>query len=355
MQNRQMKDKLLTLIIPTYNMEKYLDKCLTSLIIKDDDLFKLLEVLVIIDGATDQSSSIAHSYQARFPEVFATIDKENGNYGSCINKGLHLATGKYVKVLDADDSFSTVHLEQYLIWLNNVDADMVISPYEIVDETGIVQSLEVYDLPINTMLTWQQLAPAFMKKALQMHAVTYKLQNLLDIRYTQTEGISYTDQEWIFTPLIAVNTAVAYPDAIYKYLVGRAGQTVCADVFKRNISHNEQCARRIVQDYKSFGRFEAYKQDYLDYKFTATITAMYFWYLLRYPDLDISELVRFDDFVKSVDESYIDLLDTQLIKHTHFHYIKHWHRNRWNRNNISRLYYIYSRILGHCCNICRKN
>ena len=63
-------------------MEKYLDKCLTSLIIADTVLFEQLEVLVIIDGATDQSSTIAHSYQERFPDVFVVIDKENGNYGS---------------------------------------------------------------------------------------------------------------------------------------------------------------------------------------------------------------------------------------------------------------------------------
>ena len=98
-------EKILTIIIPTYNMEKYLDKCLTSLIIEDKKLMKLLEVLVVIDGAKDRSSEIGHTYQDKYPETFRVIDKENGNYGSCINRGLKEAKGKYVKVLDADDSF----------------------------------------------------------------------------------------------------------------------------------------------------------------------------------------------------------------------------------------------------------
>ena len=347
--------KILSVIIPTYNMERYLEKCLSSLVINDAELLSRLEVLVIIDGAIDRSSEIAHSYQAKYPYVFHVVDKENGNYGSCINKGLQIATGKYVKVLDADDSFDATNFEGYLRFLAGVDVDMVITPYVIVDEEGRERRREMYDLPMDTILTWQQLTPAFKKKSLQMHAVTYKLQNLKEIHYQQTEGISYTDQEWIFTPLTTVNTAIAYPDIIYKYLVGRAGQTVSADVMKRNISHNEQCARRIIHDYKLFHTFEPHKQEYIDYKFLVTLSAMYFWYLLRYPDLDLKQLVRFDDFVKSVDEAYIDLLDAQSIKYTHYYYIEQWHKNRAKRDRISGVCYLCSRIIDRFCNICRKD
>lgn len=337
-----MNNKILTIIVPTYNMERYLDKCLMSLVVTESDLFQKLEILVIIDGATDCSSQIAHSYQDRFPDVFVTIDKENGNYGSCINKGLEIATGKYVKVLDADDSFDTSNFEDYLRFLNSVEVDMVITPYTIVDETGKEKSRETYDLPVNTLLTWEQLTPAFKKKSLQMHAVTYKRQNLIDIHYRQTEGISYTDQEWIFTPLTAVNTAIAYPITIYKYLVGRQGQTINSEVFKRSLSHNELCCRRIVKDYKSFDSFESAKQEFIDYKFQTTISSMYRWILLCYPDSDMSQLVAFDDFIRENDSSYIDVLDEQKIKHTQYKYIKHWHRNGRKRSNIDRLCFLYS-------------
>ena len=326
-------------------MEKYLDKCLTSLIIADTVLFEQLEVLVIIDGATDQSSTIAHSYQERFPDVFVVIDKENGNYGSCINKGLQIATGKYVKVLDADDSFNTTNFEDYLRFLNGVDVDMVITPYTTVDESGKELRVDSYDLPANILLSWQQLMPAFKKKSLQMHAVTYKLKNIQNLQYRQTEGISYTDQEWIFTPLSAVDTATAYPNAIYRYLVGRAGQTMNANAMKRNISHNEQCCRRIINDYVAFGAFKPDKQEYIDYKFNATLQAMYKWYLLRYPDLDIQTLVDYDDFVKSLGSKYVEWLDTQVVQHTHYRYIKHWHRNRDRRNTLCRIVNLYSKII----------
>ena len=89
-------NKILTIIIPTYNMEKYLRRCLDSLII-DEEGMKQLEVLVFNDGSKDSSSQIAHEYQDKYPDTYRVIDKNNGNYGSCINIGLKEAKGKYVK------------------------------------------------------------------------------------------------------------------------------------------------------------------------------------------------------------------------------------------------------------------
>lgn len=80
--------KLLTIVIPTYNMQDYLPRCLDSLVLYDGALMEQLEVLVINDGSKDNSSAIAHEYEAKFPNTFRVIDKENGNYGSCINRGL---------------------------------------------------------------------------------------------------------------------------------------------------------------------------------------------------------------------------------------------------------------------------
>lgn len=347
--------KILSVIVPTYNMERYLDKCLTSLIVNNPVLFHQLEVLVIIDGATDQSSAIAHSYQERYPEMFVVIEKVNGNYGSCINKGLEIATGKYVKILDADDSFETINFEDYLRFLNGVDVDMVITPCTVVDEHGNNVESVIYDLPVNALLTWKQLTPAFKKKSLQMHVVTYKLQNLKDIHYKQTEGISYTDQEWIFTPLMTVNAAIAYPHPIYKYLLGRVGQTVNPEVFMRNLSHNEQCCRRIINDYKSFDKFERHKQEFIDYKFLTTMRSMYNWYLVSYRDSDLSQLAQYDDFVRSIDESYIDLLDAQTLKYTNYHYIKQWHKDRKQRPKIRAAYFLYERIMRKVCKLCQVN
>lgn len=69
--------KLLSIIIPTYNMEQYLRRCLDSLLIDDENL-ALLEVLIINDGSSDSSSAIGHSYESDYPQTFRVIDKGNG-------------------------------------------------------------------------------------------------------------------------------------------------------------------------------------------------------------------------------------------------------------------------------------
>mgnify|MGYP002624493917 CR=1 FL=1 len=92
-------NKTLTIVVPTYNMDRYLERCLDSLILPEM-LMERLEVLVVNDGSKDKSSEIAHSYEKKYPQTFRVIDKENGNYGSCVNRGLKEATGKYIKNLD---------------------------------------------------------------------------------------------------------------------------------------------------------------------------------------------------------------------------------------------------------------
>ena len=85
-------EKILTIVIPTYNMQDYLRRCLESLIVPEKQM-KQLEVLVINDGSKDNSSAIAHEYQDKYHDTFRVIDKGNGNYGSCVNRGLQEAKG----------------------------------------------------------------------------------------------------------------------------------------------------------------------------------------------------------------------------------------------------------------------
>lgn len=230
-------EKILTVIIPTYNMEKYLDKCLTSLIINNWELMKQLEVLVIIDGAKDRSSEIAHTYQDNYPETFRVIDKENGNYGSCINRGLKEASGVFVKILDADDSFNNSALEGFLLYLlsmKNKSIDLVISDYLTEDDNGNIIKSFTNNVPVKEDITIQDIDAL----SFTMHMVTYSLEMLRKIEYFQTEGISYTDQEWIFEPMLNVRKISYYDkDIIYKYLVGRDGQTVSQTSLVKNLDH----------------------------------------------------------------------------------------------------------------------
>ena len=104
--------KLLTIVVPIYNTEKYLERCVESITPKD--VLEDVEILLVNDGSKDNSLQIMKKYAAKYPDTVKVIDKENGGHGSTINAGLKVATGRYFKVLDSDDWFDTANFIKFV-------------------------------------------------------------------------------------------------------------------------------------------------------------------------------------------------------------------------------------------------
>ena len=91
--------KLLTIAIPCYNSEAYMDHAIQSAMKGGDDV----EIIIVNDGSKDRTAEIADSYAKKYPNQIKAIHQENGGHGSAVNTGLANATGVYYKVLDSDD------------------------------------------------------------------------------------------------------------------------------------------------------------------------------------------------------------------------------------------------------------
>ena len=132
------------------------------------------------------------------------IDKENGNYGSCINRGLKEATGKYIKVLDADDWFDNSTFNKYVADLKSQDADLVLTDFNLITEEGLIINESPYSKLFKAdffnidIIKFFSNYPNFYGR---MHGFTYKLCIIKEMGYVQTEGISYTDTEWVNLPI----------------------------------------------------------------------------------------------------------------------------------------------------------
>ena len=122
-------EKILSIVIPTYNAEKFLDKGLTSFIMKDEKLLSELEVIVVNDGTPDKSVEVAQKYVDMHPDVFRIVNKKNGGHGSAINEGVKHVTGKYFKVIDADDWVDTEALERTMKILETEEFDAMIQSF----------------------------------------------------------------------------------------------------------------------------------------------------------------------------------------------------------------------------------
>lgn len=111
-----LQTTFLTIIVPAYNMEKYIEKCLDSL---EHQTLKAHKVIVVDDGSIDRTVEIIKTYVIREPGIFSLIQKQNGGLGSARNEGLKYVDTKYVAFLDSDDWHSTMFVEKIYKSINN--------------------------------------------------------------------------------------------------------------------------------------------------------------------------------------------------------------------------------------------
>lgn len=322
--------KILTIIIPTYNMEKYLDRCLSSLLV-DDKHMGQFEALIINDGSLDRSSEIAHHYQDRFPDTFIVIDKANGHYGSCINRGLQAASGTFVRVLDADDCFDTAVFARFLDFLSRDEisrkADIVLSDYIDVDNelnpfrelkySNYTEPVSLNDISEHDLLEWF------------MPGITYRTALLIDHDYQQLEGVVYTDLEWAFTPAAYAKMLYKFDESLYLYVHGREGQSVNDAVHARNLHIEIKVIERLINTYSNISKeITPESSSFLRKRLCFLSTHLYQYYLLtflRYKP-SISQLQAFDHFLKEKDPAlYTEVSNyTTRIAGLSFQPVKDW-------------------------------
>lgn len=112
--------KKISIIVPVYNTEKYLERCLESII---NQTYKNLEIILIDDGSTDKSGKICDEYAKKDSRV-KVLHKENRGQATARNLGLEYATGDYLGFVDSDDWISTDMYEHLIQLLNNNNADI---------------------------------------------------------------------------------------------------------------------------------------------------------------------------------------------------------------------------------------
>ena len=91
--------KLLSIAIPCYNSQDYMENCIESLLVGGEEV----EILIVDDGSSDRTAEIADDYARKYPTIVKAIHQENGGHGEAVNAGIRNATGLYFKVVDSDD------------------------------------------------------------------------------------------------------------------------------------------------------------------------------------------------------------------------------------------------------------
>jgi glycosyltransferase involved in cell wall biosynthesis len=243
-------EKLLTIVVATYNMEDFLSRCLTS--ITGIEVPSSVDIIVVNDGSSDSSLEIAQDFKKKRPDIINIIDKKNGNYGSCINAALDVAQGKYFRMLDADDYFDAKSFLSFLHDLSETNSDLLISNFNLIGKKGIIPF-------INKKIPYRQTLDArsfdFQKEGvsslLAMHAMTYRTDILKSMNLRLQTGISYTDTEYCYYPLNKIRTIEFFDVILYQYDLTRDGQTMSLQSRIRSISHLDKILYGLVYYYES--------------------------------------------------------------------------------------------------------
>lgn len=122
-----------SIIVPVYNVEKYLSKCLDSLVNQSlDDI----EIIIVNDGSQDASQHIIDEFQKKYPQKIKSFIKENGGLSDARNFGLEHVTGDFIGFVDSDDYVTSDMFEEMLTLAQKHKAEMVICNLQKVDENG---------------------------------------------------------------------------------------------------------------------------------------------------------------------------------------------------------------------------
>ena len=206
----------ISILVPVYNVEKYLKQCIDSLI---NQTFKDIEILLLDDGSTDSSSNICDDYAAIDSRI-RVVHKKNSRYGHTMNVGLEHAIGDYIGIVESDDFAELTMFENLYNVAINDDADIVKSNFyfyfsinnhnEIFLNTNNCPTDKVINSNSNPELL--ELAPA-------IWSALYKKDflNKNDIWFNETPGASYQDVSFSTKVLSKAQKVILKPEAYIHY------------------------------------------------------------------------------------------------------------------------------------------
>lgn len=238
--------KLLSICIPSYKVECYLDRCLYSMI--TSGIADKLEIFVVNDGSPDSSREIGLAYQNHYPGIVHLIDKENGGHGSTINAAISAATGLYFRVVDGDDWVDGKSLAKLL---NNITqkeafADLISSNYyQVFCESGELvpwtkkaafEDYRLYDFS----------STDFSTEYFTIHSIMIKTDILKKAEFKIQEHTFYVDVEYGLFPIPYVDTVMFAPEYVYRYAVGNAEQSINPENFVKRYDHHDRVIRRML-------------------------------------------------------------------------------------------------------------
>lgn len=244
--------KLLTIAIPCYNSQDYMEHAVETALVGGEDV----EILLVDDGSTDDTAKIADRLAVEYPTIVRTIHQENGGHGSAVNTGLANASGVYFKVLDSDDWFDRAALLKILDVLRTFieegqGVDMLLSNY-VYEKPSLRKHKAIrYDgvFPEEQVFSWRDVKRFKISQNILMHSVIYRTKMLRDCHLQLPKHTFYVDNIFVYTPLPFVKTMYYVNVDLYRYFIGRDDQSVNEKVMIGRIDQQLKVNKIMIDAY----------------------------------------------------------------------------------------------------------
>lgn len=136
-----MISDLISIILPVYNSEKYLNNCIESII---NQSYKNWELIIVDDCSTDSSSKILEYYSLKYPNVVVLRQNTNSGAGSSRNLGLRKASGSFIAFIDSDDIWDNDKLNNQIVFMKKNNCAISFHSYRLIDEGGLSKNKIIY-------------------------------------------------------------------------------------------------------------------------------------------------------------------------------------------------------------------
>ena len=277
-----------SVIVPVYNVEKYLEKCLDSLA---SQTLKELEVIIVNDGSPDNSEKIIDKYVKKYQNFYG-YKKKNGGLSSARNYGIKYAKGEYIAFLDSDDYVrNDMYLKMYDKAVSD-NFDMVVCDVNYVfDDKEYVVTSNIKTDTTNNKKTMKNIYPAAWNKIFKKELLTKN-----DVYFK--EGVWFEDVEFIYRLLPYVKNIGVVHEPFNQYVQreGSITNTVNKKIYDYVYNMNG-----VIDFYKERKLYDEYRKE-LEYSYVRYVYATFVKSTLRYDYKDYLESVSFA--IKSVHDYF---------------------------------------------------
>lgn len=296
-----------SVLVPIYNVEKYLRQCLDSLV---NQTLEEIEIICLNDGSTDGSLAIIEEYAEKDPRV-VIVDKPNSGYGDSMNKGLEKARGKYVGIVESDDFIELDAFEKLYNLAQTYDAEVVRANYYFNKDSKDKKNYyidptdagRVIDPARHTWIFYQ--SPA-------IWSAIYKRDFLKEheIKFLSTPGASYQDTGFNFKVWASAHRAYFTTDAFLHYRIDNEASSINNPGKVMNVCYEYEEVEKYLKEHGLF--------DELGPLMEAAKFGAYYWNILRLkPDL-------LPEFLERVKKEYLEARDENLVIREYFESPVQW-------------------------------